>query len=97
MKVVSIVGARPEFIQAMPVSRAIAADHEEILVHTGQHYDYRMSQTFFDELEIPVPDYNLGVGSGSQAHQTADIMVCLEDVLLKEKPEFVIVRGDTNS
>lgn len=97
MKIVSIVGARPEFIQAMPVSRAIRADHQEILVHTGQHYDYRMSQTFFDELEIPVPDYNLGVGSGSQARQTAEIMVSMEEVLLNEKPDYVIVRGDTNS
>lgn len=97
MKILSVVGARPEFIQAMPVSRAISADHQEILVHTGQHYDYRMSQTFFDELEIPIPDYNLGVGSGSQARQTADIMVCLEEVLLKERPDLVIVRGDTNS
>jgi UDP-GlcNAc3NAcA epimerase len=97
MKIVSVVGARPEFIQAMPVSRAISADHQEILVHTGQHYDYRMSQMFFDELEIPVPDYNLGVGSASQAGQTAQIMVGLEMVLLKEKPDLVIVRGDTNS
>ncbi len=64
MKILSVVGARPEFIQAMPVSRAVRADHEEILVHTGQHYDYRMSQSFFDELDIPVPDYNLGAGSG---------------------------------
>ena len=97
MKILSIVGARPEFIQAMPVSRAIRADHKEILVHTGQHYDYRMSQAFFDELDIPVPDYNLGVGSASQAQQTAEIMVSLEEVLLKEKPDFVIMRGDTNS
>ncbi|NTU75688.1 MAG: UDP-N-acetyl glucosamine 2-epimerase, partial [Anaerolineaceae bacterium] len=97
MKILSIVGARPEFIQAMPVTRAMKGVHQEILVHTGQHYDFRMSQTFFDELEIPVPDYNLGVGSGSQARQTAEIMVSLEDVLLKEKPDYVIVRGDTNS
>ncbi len=97
MKILSIVGARPEFIQAMPVSRAICNDHQEILVHTGQHYDYRMSQTFFDELEIPAPKYNLGVGSGSQANQTAQIMVGLEEVLFNEKPDFIIVRGDTNS
>jgi UDP-GlcNAc3NAcA epimerase len=97
MKILSIVGARPEFIQATPVSRAIRADHQEILVHTGQHYDYRMSQAFFDELDIPVPDYNLGVGSASQAQQTAEIMVSLEEVLLKERPDFVIMRGDTNS
>jgi UDP-GlcNAc3NAcA epimerase len=97
MKIVSVVGARPEFIQAMPVSRAVSGHHQEVLVHTGQHYDFRMSQTFFDELEIPVPDYNLGVGSGSQAQQTTNIMICLEEVLLKERPELVIVRGDTNS
>jgi UDP-GlcNAc3NAcA epimerase len=97
MKIVSVVGARPEFIQAMPVSRAIRAAHQEILVHTGQHYDYRMSQTFFDELEIPVPDYNLGAGSASQTRQVAEIMLAMEEVLLKEKPDLVIVRGDTNS
>jgi UDP-GlcNAc3NAcA epimerase len=97
MKVLSVVGARPEFIQAMPVSRAIRAYHQEILVHTGQHYDYKMSQQFFDELEIPSPHYNLGVGSASQARQTAEMMVAMEDVLLKEKPDYVIVRGDTNS
>lgn len=97
MKILSVVGARPEFIQAMPVSRALSIDHKEILVHTGQHYDYRMSQTFFDELDIPVPDYNLEVGSGSQSQQTAEIMVRMEDVLLKEKPDIVIIRGDTNS
>lgn len=97
MKILSVVGARPEFIQAMPVSRAIGVFHQEILVHTGQHYDYKMSQQFFDELEIPSPHYNLGVGSASQARQTAEIMVSMEDVLLKEKPDYVIVRGDTNS
>jgi UDP-GlcNAc3NAcA epimerase len=97
MKIVSVVGARPEFIQAMPVSRAIRAQHREILVHSGQHYDYKMSQTFFDELDIPAPDYNLEVGSGSQARQTADIMTRFEEVLVQEKPDLVIVRGDTNS
>lgn len=97
MKILSVVGARPEFIQAMPVSRAIRNDHREVLVHTGQHYDYRMSQAFFDELDIPAADYNLEVGSGSQAGQTAEIMVKLENVLLKEKPDFLIMRGDTNS
>ncbi len=97
MKILSVVGARPEFIQAMPVSRVIRADHQEILVHTGQHYDYRMSQTFFDELDIPIPDYNLGVGSASQTRQVAEIMLSMEEVLLNEKPDLVIVRGDTNS
>lgn len=97
MKIISVVGARPEFIQATPVSRALRKNHQEILVHTGQHYDYLMSQTFFDELGIPAPDYNLEVGSGSHAAQTAEIMVRFEELMLKEKPDVVLVRGDTNS
>jgi UDP-N-acetylglucosamine 2-epimerase len=99
MKIISVVGARPEFIQATPISRALRAsqNHQEILVHTGQHYDYLMSQTFFDELGIPAPDYNLDVGSGSHGLQTAQILTRMEEVLLKEKPDLVMVRGDTNS
>jgi len=97
MKILSVVGARPEFIQAMPISRALRESHQEILVHTGQHYDYRMSQTFFDELEIPTPDFNLEVGSGLHGFQTARILACMETVLLDQKPDIVIVRGDTNS
>jgi UDP-GlcNAc3NAcA epimerase len=97
MKIISIVGARPEFIQANPVSRALRENHQEILVHTGQHYDYLLSQTFFDELGIPAPDYNLEVGSGSHARQTAQILERMEEVLCKERPDLVIVRGDTNS
>lgn len=97
MKVLSIVGARPEFIQSMPVSRALRPEHQEVTVHTGQHYDYLMSQKFFDELNIPAPDYNLEVGSGLHAHQTAEILMRLEPVMLKEKPDLVIIRGDTNS
>lgn len=99
MKIISVVGARPEFIQATPVSRALReiGRHQEILVHTGQHYDYLMSQAFFDDLGIPAPDYNLEVGSGSHGRQTAEILMGMEEVCLKEKPDLVIVRGDTNS
>ena len=97
MKVASVVGARPQFIKAAPVSRALREHNEEILIHTGQHYDENMSDVFFQVLEIPKPDYNLEVGSGSHAWQTAEIMKRLEEVVLQEKPDFVLVYGDTNS
>jgi UDP-GlcNAc3NAcA epimerase len=97
MKVLSIVGARPEFVQAAPVSRALRQTHQEILVHTGQHYDYAMSQVFFNELALPDPDYNLEVGSGPHGEQTGKMLARLEAVMLQERPDWVIIRGDTNS
>ena len=97
MKILSIVGARPEFIQAWPASLALHDDHKEILVHTGHHYDYQMSQSFFDQLEIPESNYNLGVGSGSHGIQTGEMLARLETAMHEESPDAVIVRGDTNS
>jgi UDP-GlcNAc3NAcA epimerase len=97
MKVVTVVGARPQFIKAAPVSRALRREHTEVLVHTGQHYDYGMSEVFFDELDIPEPDFNLGVGSGSHGLQTGEMLIGLEKVLLAQRPDWVLVYGDTNS
>lgn len=97
MKVVSIVGARPQFIKASPISRLLRQQHTEILVHTGQHYDENMSDVFFEELEIPTPEYHLGVGSASHGAQTGAMLIGIEEVLVKEKPDWVLVYGDTNS
>ncbi len=100
MKIVTVIGARPQFIKAAAVSRAIQHSKqkiEEILVHTGQHYDYLMDQVFFEELELFKPDYHLGVGSGSHGKQTGIMLERIEAVLQKEKPEVVLVYGDTNS
>lgn len=97
MKIVTIVGARPQFIKAAAVSNVIRKDFNEVLVHTGQHYDENMSKIFFDELNIPKPDYNLGVGSASHAKQTGMMLMQLEDIYLKERPDLIIVYGDTNS
>jgi UDP-GlcNAc3NAcA epimerase len=101
IKIVTIIGARPQIIKAAALSRAIRTKFrdqiEEIIVHTGQHYDENMSEVFFEELEIPRPNYNLGVGSASHGVQTAHMIVGIEEILLKEKPDFIVLYGDTNS
>ena len=101
LKVLNIVGARPQIIKASAISRAIAGefseDIEEIVVHTGQHYDREMSEVFFDELEIRMPDHNLQVGSGRHGRQTGLILERIEDVIMAEKPDCIIIYGDTNS
>jgi len=97
MKIVTVIGARPQFIKAAAVSRKLEQHCDEVIVHTGQHYDANMSELFFEELHIPKPKYNLGVGSGSHARQTAEMLVGIEDILIKEAPDYLMVYGDTNS
>jgi len=101
IKIVTIIGARPQIIKAAALSRAIkthfSVQIKEIIVHTGQHYDENMSQVFFDELGIPAPDYNLNVGSGSHGKQTAAMITGIEEILVKEKPNAIVLYGDTNS
>jgi UDP-N-acetylglucosamine 2-epimerase len=97
MNVLSVVGARPQFIKASAVSRELRLHCQEKLVHTGQHYDHAMSGVFFEELGIPEPDYNLNIGSGAHGHQTGAMLAALEAVMLHEKPGWVLVYGDTNS
>lgn len=104
VKIVTIVGARPQFIKAAPVSRAIGVHNgrdqppiEEVILHTGQHYDANLSQVFFEELEIPEPRYNLGIGSLPHGAQTGRMLEAIEQVLMKERPDWVLVYGDTNS
>jgi len=105
MKVISVVGARPNFMKMAPVHKAFKkykeehpdSDVQHLICHTGQHYDEKMSKVFFEELELPKPDFYLGIGSGSHAEQTGKVMIEFEKILLAEKPDLIIVYGDVNS
>ena len=97
MKFVTVVGARPQFVKAAVVSHILRKKHMEILVHTGQHFDHNMSDLFFEEMDIPAPDYNLGISGGTHAEMTGRIMMAIEEVLQKEQPDWLLVYGDTNS
>ncbi|OLB81556.1 MAG: UDP-N-acetyl glucosamine 2-epimerase [Actinobacteria bacterium 13_2_20CM_2_66_6] len=97
MKVLTVLGARPQFIKAAPVSRALRRSHEEFLVHTGQHYDDAMSDLFFRQLGIPAPDVNLEIGSGAHGAQTGAMLAGIEAVAIEQRPDRLLVYGDTNS
>src|SRR5918992_357667 len=97
LKIMTVVGARPQFVKAAVFSRALRGRHEETIVHTGQHYDGQMSQVFFDDLEIPAPAYNLGIGSRTHGAQTGAMLAALEEILAANPPDIVAVFGDTNS
>lgn len=99
MRIATIIGARPQFIKAAALSRTLKkfSGVREILIHTGQHYDYKMSSLFFEEMEIPDPAYNLGIGGGAQGAMTGRMLEAIENTLVSEKPDWVLVYGDTNS
>src|ERR1700709_281601 len=96
-RILTIVGARPQFIKAAAVSRVLRRQHTETLVHTGQHYDDNMSGVFFRGLGIPEPDYHLGIGSGSHGHQAGRVIQAIEALMLGDRPGWLLVYGDTNS
>lgn len=96
-KVLSVVGARPQFVKLAPIAHALAGRCDHVILHTGQHYDDRLSQVFFDDLAIPRPDVDLGVGSGSHGVQTGAMLAAIEPVLQQQDPDWVLVYGDTNS
>ena len=98
-KICTVVGARPQFIKLAVVSRVLRKQpgFQEVLIHTGQHYDHNMSEVFFEEMDIPKPDYNLGISGGSHGQMTGQMLIELEKVFLKERPDMVLLFGDTNS
>jgi len=96
-KIASVIGARPQFIKVYPLAKELDKKFSHIIIHTSQHYDYRMSKIFFKDLNIPKPKYNLGIGSGKHGEQTGKMLIELEKTLLKVKPQLVLVYGDTNS
>lgn len=96
-KICTVVGARPQFIKLAVVSRVLRKEFREVLIHTGQHYDHNMSDVFFEEMSIPKPDYNLGISGGTHSQMTGQMMIKIEEVLLKERPDMLLVFGDTNS
>lgn len=96
-RICTVVGARPQFIKLAVVSRVLRKEFQEVLIHTGQHYDHNMSDVFFEEMDIPKPDYNLGISGGTHGQMTGQMLAKIEEVLLKEQPDMLLVFGDTNS
>ena len=91
------MGARPQFIKLAMVSRVLCKEYSEVIIHTGQHYDHNMSNVFFEEMDIQKPDYNLGISGGTHGQMTGQMLMKIEEVLLKERPDMLLVFGDTNS
>ena len=96
-KICTVVGARPQFIKLAMVSRVLRREFREVLIHTGQHYDHTMSGVFFEEMDIPKPDYNLGISGGTHGQMTGQMLIEIEKALLQERPDMLLVFGDTNS